>query len=86
MKGRAPADGESWIPPLGPEREGGPLEAPEFDDALDDEPDSPESDEAGHAPSGGQGDDEVMSGDDTASEEPDPFRDDLLVGAVAPDH
>jgi len=37
VKGRAPARGESWIPPLGPERADGPLEPPEFDDALDDE-------------------------------------------------
>jgi len=37
VKGRAPARGESWIPPLGPERVGGLLELPEFDDALDDD-------------------------------------------------
>ena len=46
VKGRAPARGESWIPPLGPERTDGPLEPPEFDDALDDEEATePEDDE-----------------------------------------
>jgi len=87
VRGRAPARGESWIPPLGPERVDGPLEAPEFDDALDDdEPDGPEGDESGRAPAGNQGDDEVPAGESIASEEPDPFGDDLLAGGVVPDH
>ncbi len=85
MKGRAPAEGESWIPPLGPERPDGLLEPPAFDDALDDdEPDGPDGDDSGRAPSRGQGGDEATAGDSAASEEPDPFGDDLLVGAVAP--
>jgi len=43
---RALARGESWIPPLGPIRADGPLEPPEFDDALDDEePATPDDDE-----------------------------------------
>jgi len=84
---RAPERGESWIPPLGPEREGGALEAPMFDDTFDDdEPNGPEGDESGRAPSGGQGDDEARAGESAASEEPDPFGDDLLVGVIAPDH
>ncbi len=83
-KGRAPARGESWIPPLGPERPGGPLEPPEFDDALDDdEPNGPESDESGRAPA--DKGNEATAGE-SAVEEPDPFGDDLLVGVVAPDH
>lgn len=87
VTGRAPTKGASWVPPLGPARLDGPLEAPEFDDALDeDEPDGPQGDEAGRAPSGGQGDDEATAGESSASEEPDPFEDDLLAGAVAPDH
>jgi len=87
VKGRAPTRGESWIPPLGPEREGGALEAPMFDDTFDDdEPNGPEGDESGRAPSGGQGDDEARAGESAASEEPDPFGDDLLVGVIAPDH
>ncbi len=47
VRGRAPARGESWMPPLGPERADGPLEPPEFDDALDDEEGTaaPEDDE-----------------------------------------
>ncbi len=76
------------IPPLGPGREGGPLEALEFNDALDDDaPDGPEGDESGRASSGGQDDEEVMGGDSTGvTEEPDPFGDDLLVGAITPAH
>lgn len=71
MKGRAPADGESWIPPLGPERPDGLLEQPAFDDALDnDEPDGPDGDDSGRAPSRGQGGDEATAGDSAASEEP----------------
>jgi len=35
VKGRAPAEGESWIPPLGPARPDGPLVAPTFDDDYD---------------------------------------------------
>jgi len=55
VRDRALARGESWIPPLGPERPDGPLEPPEFDDARDedDEPASSEDDASGHAPSGG---------------------------------
>jgi len=87
VKGRAPARGESWIPPLGTARADGPLEAPEFDDALDeDEPDNSEGDESGRAPTGGQDDDEATAGESSASEEPDPFEDNLLAAAVAPDH
>ncbi len=88
VKGRAPAWGESWIPPLDPERADDPLEAPAFDDALDedDEPGGQGGEESGRVASGGQGGDEVMAGESIASEEPDPFGDDLLVGSVAPDH
>ena len=45
-------------------RRDGPLEAPAFDDALDedDEPDGSESDDSGRAPAGGQGDDEATAG------------------------
>jgi len=32
---RAPAEGESWIPPLGPARPDGPLQAPTFEDDYD---------------------------------------------------
>ena len=65
VKGRAPSRGESWIPPLGPARAGGPLEAPEFDDALDedDEPARQGADDSGRAPMGGQGGDEATAGD-----------------------
>jgi len=87
VRGRAPTRGESWIPPLGPERPDGPLEAPAFDDALDDdEPSGSEGDESGHAPSGGQGDDETTSSDSTASEEPDIDADDPLFASAVPDH
>ncbi len=62
------------------------LEPPEFDDARDDdEPDTFEGDESGRAPTGGQ-DDEATAGESAASEEPDPFGDDLLIGGVVPDH
>jgi len=82
VRGRATARGESWIPPLGLERVDGPLEVPEFDDALDDdEPDGPEGDASGRAPAGGQGDDEATAGDSIMPEEPDPFRDDFILGA-----
>jgi len=37
---RMPARGESWIPPLGPLRTDGPLEAPAFDDAAEDSEDA----------------------------------------------
>jgi len=87
VRDRAPARGESWIPPLGPAREGGALEAPTFDDTFDDdEPDGPEGDESGRAPTGGQDDDEATAGESSVAEEPDPFGDDLLVAAVALDH
>jgi len=86
VRGRAPARGESWIPPLGPECLDGPLEPPEFDDALDDEPNGTEDDESGRAPTSGQDDDEATAGESAASEEPDPFGDDLLIGGVVPDH
>jgi len=80
-------EGERWIPPLGPERPGGPLEPPEFDDALDDdEPDGPEDEEAGRPPLGEQGGGEATAGTGAVSEEPNPFGDDLLVGAIAPHH
>jgi len=36
VRGRAPARGQSWIPPLGPPRKDGPLEPPVIDDTLDD--------------------------------------------------
>ncbi len=89
VKGRAPTRGESWVPPLGPEREGGPLEAPAFDDALDedDAPDSPAAAESGRASGGGQDDDDGTTGASAGvTEETDPSGDDLLVGTVAPDH
>jgi len=72
----------------GPYRPDRPLEPPEFDNALDDaEPDGPEGDESGRTPAGGQGDDEAMGGESAGvTKEPDPIGDDLLVGAVAPDH
>jgi hypothetical protein len=72
----------------GPYRPDRPLEPPEFDNALDDaEPDGPEGDESGRTPAGGQSDDEAMGGESAGvTEEPDPIGDDLLVGAVAPDH
>jgi len=87
VRDRAPSRGESWIPPLGPARAGGPLEAPEFDDALDedDEPAHQGTDDSGRAPMGGQGGDEATAGDGAAFEEPNPFGDDLVVEA-APDH
>lgn len=34
----------------------------------------------------GQGGDEATAGDGAAPEEPDPFGDDFLVGAIVPDH
>lgn len=37
VRDRAPARGESWIPPLGPPRKDGPLEAPTFDDAAEED-------------------------------------------------
>ncbi len=37
VKRRAPAKGQYWVPPLGPERADGPLEPPLFEDELDDE-------------------------------------------------
>jgi len=87
VKGRAPTRGESWIPPLGPEREDGPLEAPEFDDALDaDEPDGPEGDDSGRAPAGGQGDDEATAGESAGvTEEPDAEAADALFSVAVPD-
>jgi len=88
VKGRAPARGESWIPPLGPAREGGPLEPPEFDDALDedDEPDGPEGDESGRAPGSGQGDDEGTAGESAdVTEEPDAEAADALFAVTVPD-
>jgi len=87
VRDRAPARGESWIPPLGPVRPDGPLEPPEFDDALDDdEPDSSEGDESGRAPTGGQGDDEATAGESAAlMEEPDAEAADALFSVAVPD-
>jgi len=87
VKDRAPARGESWIPPLGPAREGGPLEAPEFDDALDDdEPDSPDAAESGRAPGGSQGDDEgTTDASADVTEEPDADAADALFSGAVPD-
>jgi len=87
VKGRAPARGESWIPPLGPERKGGALEAPAFDDALDDdEPVGPEGDESGGTPSGGQEDDEATAGESAGvTEEPDAEAADALFSVAVPD-
>ena len=88
VRDRAPAWGESWIPPLGAERADGPLEAPAFDDALDDdEPDGPEGDASGRAPSGGQGDDEATAGESAGvTEEPDAEAADALFSVAMPDH
>ncbi len=88
VRGRAPARGESWIPPLGPARVDGPLEPPEFDDALDDEEATePEDDESGRAPSGGQGDDEATAGESAGvTEEPDAEAADALFSVAIPDH
>ncbi len=85
---RAPARGESWIPPLGPAREGGALEAPEFDDALDDDdvPDNPENDASGRAPSGSQSNDEGATGASAdVTEEPDADAADALCAVAGPD-
>ncbi len=85
IKRRALARGERWIPPLGLVRPDGLLEPPTFDDTLDDdEPDGPDGDDSGRAPSGGQGGDEATAGDSAASEMPDSFGDDLLVGPSRP--
>ena len=88
VKGRAPARGESWIPPLGPARAGGALEAPAFDDALDDDaPSGAEGDEAGRAPSGCQDDDAATGGEsDGVTEEPDAEAADALFSVAMPDH
>ncbi len=87
VKGRAPSRGESWIPPLGPERADGSLEPPEFDDALDDdEPDGPEGDESGRVPAGGQDDDEAMGSESAdVTEEPDADAADALFSVAVPD-
>ena len=87
MRDRAPARGESWIPPLGPARKGGPLEAPEFDDALDedDAPDGPDGDTSGRAPGSGQGDDEATVSDSIAIEEPNTDAADALFSPAVPD-
>jgi len=65
------------------------LEPPEFDDALD-EDDEParQGNNSGRVLIGNQSSDEVTAGagDSILSEELDPFGDDLLVGAVVPDH
>ena len=75
VKSRAPARGESWIPPLGPKRPGGPFEVPAFDDVLDDDDDGPTGQggcNIGREPAGGQGDDEAaVGGTDDMTEEPD---------------
>jgi len=88
VRDRASARGESWVPPLGPERADGPLEPPECDDALDedDDPNGPEGDESGRAPSEGQGDDEGAASGRIALEEPDPSGDDSLFARAMPDH
>ncbi len=63
------------------------LEAPEFDDALDDDaPDNAEGDESGRAPSGGQGDDEATAGENAGmTEEPDAEAADALFSVAVPD-
>jgi len=43
VRDRVSARGESWVPPLGPERADGPLESPECDDALDEDDESERS-------------------------------------------
>jgi len=88
VRDRATARGESWIPPLGPAREGGALEAPEFDDALDDDdvPDNPESDASGRAPSGSQSNDEGATGASAdVTEEPDAEAAAALCAVAGPD-
>jgi len=47
VKGRAPAEGESWIPPLGPPRKDGPLEPPALDDLANDAGDAAATEETG---------------------------------------
>ncbi len=86
VKGRGPARGESWIPSLGPERADGPLEAPAFDDALDDDkPGGPEGDVSGRAPAGGQDGDEAMAGESAGvTEEPDAEAADALFSVAVP--
>lgn len=88
VRDRASARGESWVPPLGPERADGPLEPPECDDALDedDDPNGPEGDESGRAPSERQGDDEGAASGRIALEEPGPSGDDPLFASAMPDH
>jgi hypothetical protein len=76
------------VPPLGPAREDGPIEPPEFDDALDedDEPDGSEGDDSGRAPAGGQGDDEATVGENVGvTEEPDAEAADILFSVAVPD-
>ncbi len=62
---RAPARGESWIPPLGPARDGGALEPPVFPEAPDDDEDAatPEDDEQerGAGPGAATGDDAELA-------------------------
>jgi len=74
---RAPAEGESWIPPLGPLRPDGPLPAPTFEDATGDNVgDGPLTDEQERAHAYGQhaatdeghaAGDSVDGGDDAAA-------------------
>jgi len=63
------------------------LEAPEFDDALDDdEPARQGADDAGRAPAGGQGDDEVTAGESAdVTEESDTDAADALFSVAVPD-
>jgi len=86
---RAPERGESWIPPLGPARTGGALEAPAFDDTLDDD-DAPARqgvDDSGRAPTGGQGADEATAGESAdVTEEPDADAADALFAVAVQDH
>jgi type IV secretory pathway TraG/TraD family ATPase VirD4 len=47
VRDRAPARGESWIPPLGPVRPDGPLEPPALDDLADDDAADTEAEQTG---------------------------------------
>jgi len=73
--------------PLGPPREDGPLEPPEFDDALDDdEPDSSDAVESGRALESSQGEDEETAGESAVvTEEPDAEAADALFLVAVPD-
>jgi len=74
VRERAPAEGESWIPPLGPLRPDGPLIAPTFEDADgDDAGDGPLTDEqeVEHAHGAADASDVVHGDADSAADDDD---------------